>query len=332
MAERIGVSDAPPPPPPPDEGKAALAPDVTPELANALDHDGPDSYPAESRPARPDGYGGPDAHLRPQDQGWSRSGAEAPDLPRPEANPELHSAIADSRSSGSGDYQRQAEQLAEPRSRQEVAEEARAGSWPVTDGPEHPDAERIDDATAAERDIPGTGRPDIAVRYPGDYVPASDPPPDVDGPHERPEAWAGDINPADGDNNCGECARAVDSTWNGNPAAAAAMSDADAPGEPVARMREWAGQEPAAASMSDVGRRLEELGPGSSAVVGCDWKDGGGHWFNAVNDGGTVKAVDGQSGTVEGWPPSAGGLGFDETDMRHSDAIFFTADGKVVKR
>jgi papain fold toxin 1 (glutamine deamidase) of polymorphic toxin system len=298
IAERIAASDAPPPPPPPpppDERKAALAPDVSPELADAWDSD-----PAESR------------------------SPGAPDLPRPEANPELHSAIADSRP--------QAEPLAEPRTRQEVAEEARAGTWPATGDTGELAPGRADGQAAAEADRPEAGRPDMAARYPADYVPASGPPPDVAGPHERPEAWAGGINPDNGDNNCGECARAVDSTWNGNPAAAAAMSDADAPGEPVARMAEWSGQEPTAASMSDVGRKLEELGPGSSAVVGCDWKDGGGHWFNAVNDGGAVKAVDGQSGSVEGWPPSPDGLGFDETDMRQSDAVFFTADGKVAKR
>jgi Papain fold toxin 1, glutamine deamidase len=36
--------------------------------------------------------------------------------------------------------------------------------------------------------------------------------------------------------------------------------------------------------MTQIGRRLAELGPGSSAIVGCDWADGGGHWFNAIND------------------------------------------------
>lgn len=185
-------------------------------------------------------------------------------------------------------------------------------------------------------DTPSAGRPDVAAQHPADYVPSPDPPPRVDGPHEGPENWAADVNQdrdAPGrDNNCGECARAVDSTWNGDPAAAAALSDPDSAGEPVARMTDWAGQAPAAASMPDIQQRLDDLGPGSSAVVGCDWNDGGGHWFNAVNDGGTVKAVDGQSGRVETWPPSADGLGFDESDMRYSDAVFFTADGKVVRQ
>jgi hypothetical protein len=65
-------------------------------------------------------------------------------------------------------------------------------------------------------------------------------------------------------------------------------------------------------------------------VVGRDWKIGGGHWFNAVNYDGKVMAVDGQRGRIENWPPSANGLGFDESTMRRSDAIFFTAGRKVV--
>jgi hypothetical protein len=84
--------------------------------------------------------------------------------------------------------------------------------------------------------------------------------------------------------------------------------------------------------MSEIRQRLDDLGPGSSAVVGCDWNAGGGYWFTAVNDGGTVKAVDGQKGRVETWPPSTHGLKFDETMMSYSDAIYFTADGKVAKK
>jgi hypothetical protein len=208
----------------------------------------------------------------------------------------------------------------------------------VTEGPDTAQdvsvAAESDRGAADSADTPSAERPDIASRYPADYVPSADPLPGVDGPRESPEKWAADINPdrdAPGrDNNCGECARAVDSTWHGNPAAAAAMSNPDASGEPVPRMAEWADQAPTQASMSDVQQQLEELGPGSSAVVGFDREDGTGHWFNAVNDEGTIKAVDGQSGLVEPWPPSVDGLGFDESEMVNSDAIFTTADGKVV--
>jgi Papain fold toxin 1, glutamine deamidase len=187
---------------------------------------------------------------------------------------------------------------------------------------------------SAGADQPGPARADVATRYPGEYLAYSKPPPDIDGPHQQPESWADEINDdrdrPGRDINCGECSRAVQGTWEGSPTVAAAMSNPDAGGEPVQRMSDWAGEQPRQASMSQIGRRMSELGDGSSAVVGCDWLGGGGHWFNAVNDGGMVKAVDGQSGAVERWPPSADGLGFDESDMRHSDAIYFDPNGKVV--
>ena len=83
--------------------------------------------------------------------------------------------------------------------------------------------------------------------------------------------------------------------------------------------------------MTEIGSRLRELGPGSSAVVGFDRKGAPGHWFNAVNYQGNILAVDAQSARFENWPPSKGGLGFDENGMSYSDAIYFTADGKVVR-
>jgi hypothetical protein len=85
-------------------------------------------------------------------------------------------------------------------------------------------------------------------------------------------------------------------------------------------------------AMAQIGRRLAELGPGSSAIVGCDWAGGGGHWFNAVNDAGTVLAVDGQRNRAEPWPPSYRGVRFEETEMTYSDALYFDPDGKAVDR
>ena len=81
--------------------------------------------------------------------------------------------------------------------------------------------------------------------------------------------------------------------------------------------------------MAAIGQCLRELGPGSSAVVGFDSQDASGHWFNAVNHEGTVLAVDGQSARFEEWPPSKDGLGFVESGMSYSDAIYFTVDAKV---
>lgn len=220
----------------------------------------------------------------------------------------------------------------------EAAEERGADTQSAPDATGDDTSETQDVDIAAETsDSPASSRPDIVGRYPEDYVRSPEPPPDVTRAHEHPETWVNEIN-APGvdtpgrDNNCGECSRAVDNTWSGQPTAAAAMADRNAGGEPVERMKEWADASPAPATMTEIGQRLSELGPGSSAIVGCDWKDDpGGHWFNAVNEGGTVKAIDGQRARVEAWPPSNSGLGFDESIMCYSDTIFFAADGKVVK-
>ena len=294
MSELTTATDAPPPPPPP-----------------------PPPADAESRePA-------PDASTELADA-LSRDGQEAG-----------QSGSADSPPDATATAQEQAEPVG---NELQPHLDDGAGEGPAGLSPELAAALPQETRGAADgADTPSAERPDVASEYPAEYVPSADPPPNVDGPHESPENWAADINPdrdAPGrDNNCADCARSVDSTWHGDPAAAAAMADPDVRGEPVARMSDWAGEPPQEASMSDVQQRLEELGPGSSAIVGFDRDDGTGHWFNAVNDDGTIKAVDGQSGFVESWPPSDDGLGFNENDdMIYSDAVFFAPDGKVVKQ
>jgi hypothetical protein len=177
--------------------------------------------------------------------------------------------------------------------------------------------------------------PSVVDKYPADYVSATHEPPRVDGPHESPDNWVRDIN-FDADqpgrrNNCAECARAVCDTWYGKPTAAAALADPKSWGENVPRMEEWAGQPSLPATMAEIGHRLEELGPGSSAIVGCKWNSRGGHWFNAINDAGEVKAVDAQWNRVGGWPPVSSQVRFDESMMKFSDAIFFDPSGKVVR-
>jgi hypothetical protein len=113
----------------------------------------------------------------------------------------------------------------------------------------------------------------IVDKYPADYVPATHEPPRVDGPYEHPEKWTRRINVDESlpgrDNNCGECARAACATWYGKPTAAAATSVANSLGETLSRMEEWAGEPALPAAMAEVGRCLEKLGPGSSAIVGC---------------------------------------------------------------
>lgn len=182
------------------------------------------------------------------------------------------------------------------------------------------------------------GLRDVAANHPEDYVPSDAPPPQVDRPHQSPETWIDQINPGNEDparrNNCGECARATQSTWQGEPAVAAATRDPGSGGELDAVMFEATGTESTPTSIEEVGARLAELGPGSSAIVGVTWQgeEGRGHWFNAVNDAGTVKALDGQYGLVEDWPPSRTGVGYDASEMDTVGAIFFDASGRVVDR
>jgi hypothetical protein len=180
-------------------------------------------------------------------------------------------------------------------------------------------------------DQPEVLRPNIVDKYPDEYQAAAHDPPHVEEPHESPKKWTRRINVDESlpgrDNNCGECARAACETWYGKPTAAAAISL----GEPTSRMEEWAGQRSLPVTMVEIGRRLEELGPGSSAIVGCKWNGTGGHWFNAFNDAGMVKAVDAQSNLVGSWPPARSEVGFEESQMKFSDAIFFSQDGKVLR-
>ncbi len=209
--------------------------------------------------------------------------------------------------------------------------ELREPEPPVIDQAELNDRAGTQDAPAAQRDaelIPAPRQQEVRDTGTTDDQQADNPPPSVDGPHESPESWAGDINPADDRANCGDCARASQQTWEGDPRAAAMSADTD--GEPPERMAEWAGETPREVTMAEVGERLQDLGPGSSAIVGFDREDDVGHWFNAVNDDGEIKAVDGQSGAVEPWPPTVDGLGFSEAEMSYSDAIFFDPSGRTV--
>jgi hypothetical protein len=179
------------------------------------------------------------------------------------------------------------------------------------------------------------GYTDVSAKYPADYIESTAKLPEIKAAHDSPENWIGSVNQpgmqAPGrNNNCAECARAVQSTWAGEPGNAAAMAPRKA-GEPPARMTEFTGVASKSATMEQISDKLTQLGPGSSAIVGFDRTLGTGHWFNAVNDKGTIKAVDGQSGRVGTWPPSRQGVRFDKTDMAASDAIFFGPDGKVIK-
>lgn len=93
-------------------------------------------------------------------------------------------------------------------------------------------------------------------------------------------------------------------------------------------MEAWSPGDLVPMTFDRIKEQLEELGPGSSTLIGVEWTTGGGHWFNAVNDKGVVVASDGQRGKSESWPPTPAGLGFDEADCRLVEAIVVDPDGK----
>nr|WP_281276940.1 toxin glutamine deamidase domain-containing protein [Glycomyces buryatensis] len=127
-------------------------------------------------------------------------------------------------------------------------------------------------------------------------------------------------------NNCVDCTRAVESTWRGNPEMAAAMDNPNADGTDAGRITEWAGGTFQKATYDEIRAKLESLGDRSSAMIVSAWAGGrGGHAFNAINDG-NVKFVDGQSGTVSGWPP----VSWSENQTSGSWAVYFDSNGNPV--
>jgi hypothetical protein len=187
------------------------------------------------------------------------------------------------------------------------------------------------DEPADRVDPPPMKRVDDA--FPGLYDRSDcNPPKDVD-PLRPPTDWVTDRNPgfptaAGRDYNCGDCSRASELTWRGVDTQAGALTDHDAPGEELEVMDAWTDGDRIPTTFDDIKERLEALGPGSSAIVGVDWVAGSGHWFNALNDQGEVIASDGQTGETERWPPTPGGLGYEEARCRAVDAIFVDPLGK----
>lgn len=126
--------------------------------------------------------------------------------------------------------------------------------------------------------------------------------------------------------NCGPNARSFADTFQGNDVRAPMGDGRIPPGEvgemwkaldvePPLPLRNNADDIPSAEFTSDAYRRVESAlrsqPPGTVAVVGVDWDmpgkspgTAGGHWFNAfVDDIGTVRFADQQTGQVGDWPP-----------------------------
>ena len=121
--------------------------------------------------------------------------------------------------------------------------------------------------------------------------------------------WLSDVNPKfdpwDVDSpyssNCGSCALAVENRLNGNSDAVATDSTLS-----IEEMEQQTGMEQVSMQPDEIEQYLISQGPGSHAIIGIDRSEGPGHWFNAYYDGEKVYALDGQTGTTEGWPPDYG--------------------------
>jgi hypothetical protein len=110
--------------------------------------------------------------------------------------------------------------------------------------------------------------------------------------------------------NCGKCAESVFNKFKGNGEVVAAGEGTYS----TPAMQRITGVDQVPMSPSEIEKALVDSGPGSHAVIGVDWVDGGGHWYNAYFDGQKVWAVDGQVATVSPWP------GVDLTAVKNWDA------------
>jgi hypothetical protein len=181
-------------------------------------------------------------------------------------------------------------------------------------------------------------RTNVWDQYPGDYNPPNGSEERAIGDRqtsfENPSTWIGDINPEYGPNrldrqvNCGDCTRAVERNWRGDSQVSAGLNGY---GELNGRTEDWSGERFQRMGFDEIENRLNSGGHGSSAMIGVDWRGGGGgHYFNALNHRGQILALDGQTGRIEAWPPSVGGLGYDASMVTLSEAIVRDRNEKAI--
>ncbi|MGH9056318.1 MAG: toxin glutamine deamidase domain-containing protein [Acidimicrobiales bacterium] len=130
--------------------------------------------------------------------------------------------------------------------------------------------------------------------------------------------WAGKINPgflkdaitgrSGRSENCAECARCVQETLEGRPRTAASIDRHGLPldggstsGEDLAYTEQWAGARFSESDYDSIGQRVADSH--GSAIVAAFGRTGG-HAFNAIWDGHTVRLVDGQTGRTYAWESS----------------------------
>lgn len=146
---------------------------------------------------------------------------------------------------------------------------------------------------------------------------------------EPPEQWLGEINRPGPEYpgrsaNCLDCARATEANWRGQTETAAPVRPEHGDGVEIEYLENWVGGEFRAMSLDAVKQRLDELGPGSSAMLHAVWPDGSGHAYNMVHDIDGIKVLDGQWNLRESYPP--------QMPERHVDrVIFIDPNGEVVQ-
>lgn len=125
---------------------------------------------------------------------------------------------------------------------------------------------------------------------------------------EGVQEWIGKINPNPYRDprrtvNCGKCAAAVYQRLNGDSSAVAGLGTYS-----IEEMNALTGRTQMSMTPGEIERYLIGQGPGAHVVVGVDRASGAGHWFNAYYDGHRVYTIEGQGGTVGGWPPDYGNV------------------------
>ena len=126
--------------------------------------------------------------------------------------------------------------------------------------------------------------------------------------------WVKSINPnyskfiPNSTSNCGSCAFAVEKRLNGESSAQASIIDSEiAPLKTDGGMETATGKKCVYMPVTQIEEKLRSMGTGSHLIVGIN-RTGGrvGHWFNVFYDGKKIYTIDGQSGSIFGFPHDYG--------------------------
>jgi len=107
------------------------------------------------------------------------------------------------------------------------------------------------------------------------------------------------VNPLGGTNNCVNCSVATDATLSGAPSSALNVRSGVA-GQPISVLEDiYGGAFKPVSGQAQIEQMLMDGGSGSRGIVfGSRGADAPGHVFNAVNQNGAIRFLDGQTGGV----------------------------------